>query len=96
MFEAINRTLPSPHHAGPVVHVLDASRGVPVAQTLLDKTRNLGFMEVSATLCMLKFFGGGHVHPYPLPAERAANCVSAKETMSVGGNARSTTSFFSC
>jgi hypothetical protein len=33
-------------HAGPVVHVLDASRGVPVAQTLLDKTRSLGFVEV--------------------------------------------------
>ena len=32
--------------AGPVVHVLDASRGVPVAQTLLDKTRSLGFVEV--------------------------------------------------
>lgn len=28
-----------------MVHVLDASRGVPVAQTLLDKTRNTGFME---------------------------------------------------
>lgn len=32
--------------AGPVVHVLDASRGVPVAQTLLDKSRSLGFVEV--------------------------------------------------
>ena len=29
-----------------MVHVLDASRGVPVAQTLLDKTRSLGFVEV--------------------------------------------------
>jgi hypothetical protein len=34
------------HRAGPVVHVLDASRGVPVAQTLLDKTRTVGFVEV--------------------------------------------------
>jgi 5-methyltetrahydrofolate--homocysteine methyltransferase len=32
-------------YSGPVVHVLDASRGVPVAQTLLDKTRSLGFVE---------------------------------------------------
>jgi hypothetical protein len=36
----------SARNAGPVVHVLDASRGVPVAQTLLDKTRSLGFVEV--------------------------------------------------
>ena len=28
-------------HAGPVVHVLDASRSVPVAQTLLDQKRNM-------------------------------------------------------
>jgi cobalamin-dependent methionine synthase I len=32
-------------YSGPVVHVLDASRSVPVAQTLLDKTRNVGFVD---------------------------------------------------
>ena len=32
-------------YSGPVVHVLDASRSVPVAQTLLDKTRTAGFVE---------------------------------------------------
>lgn len=36
---------PSPRTTGPVVHVLDASRGVPVAQTLLDKARGPGFAE---------------------------------------------------
>ena len=34
-----------PHYQGPVVHVLDASRGVPVAQTLLDPVRSIEFME---------------------------------------------------
>ena len=34
-----------PHYQGPVVHVLDASRGVPVAQTLLDPVRSIDFME---------------------------------------------------
>ena len=34
-----------PHYQGPVVHVLDASRGVPVAQTLLDAVRSVDFME---------------------------------------------------
>lgn len=32
-------------YSGPVVHVLDASRSVPVAQTLLDKSRNTGFVD---------------------------------------------------
>lgn len=32
-------------YSGPVVHVLDASRSVPVAQTLLDKNRTAGFVE---------------------------------------------------
>lgn len=38
-------------YSGPVVHVLDASRSVPVAQTLLDKTRNTGFVDDIREVC---------------------------------------------
>ena len=34
-----------PQYRGPVVHVLDASRSVPVAQTLLDASRHAEFEE---------------------------------------------------
>ena len=41
-----------PVYRGPVVHVLDASRSVPVAQTLLDKTRQAG-PATCAVACVL-------------------------------------------
>ena len=34
-----------PQYLGPVVYVLDASRGVPVAQALLDPNRQVEFSE---------------------------------------------------
>lgn len=34
-----------PQYSGPVVYVLDASRSVPVVQSLLDKRSNVEFVE---------------------------------------------------
>ena len=35
----------APQYSGPVVYVLDASRGVPVAQSLLDPKNKVAFIE---------------------------------------------------
>ena len=35
----------APQYSGPVVYVLDASRGVPVAQSLLDPKQKEEFVE---------------------------------------------------
>ena len=35
----------SPQYSGPVVYVLDASRSVPVVQSLLDKKNKTAFAE---------------------------------------------------
>ena len=64
-----------PVYRGPVVHVLDASRSVPVAQTLLDKTRHAPRLPPAAT-CPASGPGCMHSRRPACGAQQASNAAS--------------------
>jgi len=59
-----------PNYSGGVVHVLDASRAVPVAQTLMDKNKREEFLaDVNDTYAEMReeFYAGLEAGVYTRP-----------------------------
>jgi len=72
----------SPQYSGPVVYVLDASRSVPVVQSLLDAKNRVAFSEdIKEQYAEMR-----EVPPFPPPTPHThthATSPSARQTLDV-------------